>query len=213
MADLDDKKGGRPGTAPSLPGQRPAAPRPPAPGAAAPRPPAPGAAAPRPTAPVAAAPRPTAPVAAAPRPPAPGPSAPQTSGRPKFDERGVAVWEWQVQTGSFDLNADSQRVRALTDVELSIEEPSTPRKPGYKPQGFNPYAEPEPPARIGPAGRNPYSTGSKRPENVSYNPHRPAPVVKPRGEVAEQLSKRPAPPAEPVKKGLLSSLFGRDPKK
>lgn len=188
MADLDDKKGGRPGMTPSPPGQRPAAPRPSAPIASAPRPSGPGPSAPR-------------------------PSAPQTSGRPKFDERGVAVWEWQVQTGSFDLNADSQRVRALTDVELSIEEPSTPRKPGYKPQGFNPYAEPEPPARIDPSGRNPYSNGSKRPENVSYNAHRPGPVVKPRPEVADQLSKRPAPPAEPAKKGLLSGLFGRDPKK
>ena len=163
MADLDDKKGGKPGAAQSPPGTRP--------------------------------------------------SAPQSSGRATFDERGVAVWEWQVQTGSFDLNADSQKVRALTNVELSIAEPSTPRKPGYKAEGFNPYAEPEPPARTGPQGRNPYSTGAKRPENVSYNPHRPPPVVKPRPEVAEQLAKRPTPAAEPAKKGLLSSLFGRDDKK
>ncbi len=139
--------------------------------------------------------------------------APQSSGRATFDERGVAVWEWQVQTGSFDLNADSQKIRALTNVELSIEEPSTPRKPGYKAEGFNPYAEPELPARAGPQGRNPYSSGAKRPENVSYDPHRPPPTVKPRAEVAEQLAKRPAPAAEPARKGLLSNLFGRDPKK
>lgn len=147
-------------------------------------------------------------------PPSARPSTP-SSGRATHDERGVAVWEWQVQTGSFDLNASSQKVRALTDIELSIEEPSTLKKaPPRKPQGFNPYAEPEPPPRINPGGRNPYANGAKQPERVSYNPHRAAtaPAIKPRPEVAEQLAKRAAP-AEPPRRGLLSSLFGREPKK
>ncbi len=99
--------------------------------------------------------------------------APHKSGRTTFDDRGRAVWEWQVQTGSFDLNADSQRVRALTDVELSLEEP-TPARTGFKEEGFSPYGStPAAPAKRL-VGANPYSTGAaKRPEDVSYDPHRP----------------------------------------
>ena len=53
----------------------------------------------------------------------PAPSAPpRRSGRVQFDERGQAVWEWQLQTGMFDRNASTQKVRALTGVELQIEE-------------------------------------------------------------------------------------------
>lgn len=140
-------------------------------------------------------------------------TAPHNSGRATFDSRGVAIWEWQVETGAFDLNADSQRVKALTDVALSIEEPTPPKKPGYRKEGFNPYAEPEPPGRLG-GGSNPYATGAKQPERVSYDPHRPPPAApapaQPRRTVP---ASRPEPVEEAPKKSLFGSLFGRDHKK
>lgn len=118
---------------------------------------------------------------------------PHRSGRPTFDERGRTVWEWQVQTGSFDLNADSQRVRALTDIELSLEEPEAAKRPKFKEEGFNPYsAEPAGGKRTG-GGSNPYSAGpAKRPEAVSYDPHRARPGPAP---APAKPPPAPAPPS------------------
>ena len=90
------------------------------------------------------------------------------SGRATVDDRGQTVWEWQVHTGRFDLNADSQRIRALTDVELSLAEPEPLERQlqRQKEQGFSPYAQASAPAqRKTTGGINPDSTGpAKRPE-------------------------------------------------
>ena len=128
--------------------------------------------------------------------------APHKSGRTTFDDRGRAVWEWQVQTGSFDLNADSQRVRALTDVELSLEEPE-PARTGFKEEGFNPYGSEPAPSKRSP-GANPYgSRALRRPEGVSYNPHRMhgsnqvTPAAPPRAAAAARPAAPPPRPAAP----------------
>ena len=128
---------------------------------------------------------------------------PHRSGRTTFDDRGRAVWEWQVQTGSFDLNADSQRVRALTDVELSLEEPEPLRRPGFKEEGFSPYgSEPAAPARR-PTGANPDSAGAaKRPEAVSYDPHRTRPPP------ARPVVPPPPAPKPAARQGSGSNPYG-----
>lgn len=79
----------------------------------------------------------------------PKPSAPpakagaeRKSGRVRFDERGQAVWEWAVQTGMFDRNASTQRIRALTEapVNLQLDDTVTTPKPARaKPATGNPY--------------------------------------------------------------------------
>ncbi len=66
----------------------------------------------------------------------------RTSGRVRFDERGQAVWEWAVQTGMFDRNASTQRIRALTEapVNLQLDDAVTTPKPAQaKPATGNPY--------------------------------------------------------------------------
>ena len=96
------------------------------------------------------------------------------SGRVRFDERGQAVWEWAVQTGMFDRNASTSRIRALTEapVNLAIADTVTTAKPGAaKPATGNPYervATAKPGAKES-AGGDPYSRGpARRPENVSF---------------------------------------------
>ena len=61
--------------------------------------------------------------------PAPGREAASSraqSGRVQFDERGQAVWEWAVQTGMFDRNATTQRVRALSEAAMNLSIEDTP---------------------------------------------------------------------------------------
>jgi hypothetical protein len=79
-----------------------------------------------------------------PKPNAPPAKAGETrkSGRVRFDERGQAVWEWAVQTGMFDLNASTQRIRALTEAkgDLQLDDTLTTAKPAAaKPLTGNPY--------------------------------------------------------------------------
>ena len=108
-------------------------------------------------------------------PPAPEPDKGQAkpSGRVQFDDRGQAVWEWQLKTGLYDRNASSDRIRALTELELEVDDKTKAKTPPNRGAGVNPYetvkpAKPEPKEK---PGTNPYSQGpARRPENVSYNP-------------------------------------------
>ena len=124
------------------------------------------------------------------RPPAGPPADPaqKSSGRVKFDSRGQAVWEWQLKTGMFDANATSQRVRALTNADLSIADTTkAPELSIDMDAGVNPYESAKAPAApAGSAasasakkkeepkggGMDPYSSGpTKNPHGVSYNPY------------------------------------------
>ena len=113
------------------------------------------------------------------------------SGRVQFDDRGQAVWEWAVQTGMFDRNASTQRVRALSESAMKLELAETPaEKPTTtvaaprRGDAVTPYdrAAPKavpapakatpPPRRREAAGSDPYSSGpAKRPEAMNFNPY------------------------------------------
>jgi len=105
------------------------------------------------------------------------------SGRVRFDERGQAVWEWAVQTGMFDRNASTQRIRALTEGpgNLQIDEAPPAKPEAAKPTTGNPYeraATPRP-SKAEPAGSDPYSRGpARKPENVTFNPYERTPARK-----------------------------------
>lgn len=112
------------------------------------------------------------------------PGAERKSGRVQFDERGQAIWEWAVQTGMFDRNASTQRIRALTEGPAGLEIAETPKaKPAErKPPTGNPYehaATPSPGARES-AGSDPYSRGpARKPESMTFNPYQRTPTRKP----------------------------------
>lgn len=86
-------------------------------------------------------------------PPAPaGPAEPskdagggKSTGRVKFDERGNAVWEWQLATGAFGAEVSTQRLQKLEHPALSIaDDDPTPfetvrANPLGTKKGYDPY--------------------------------------------------------------------------
>lgn len=82
----------------------------------------------------------------------------KSTGRVKFDERGNAVWEWQVATGAFGLEVSTQRLQKLEHPALSIADDSpTPfetvranplgTKKGYDPYDSGKLGKKPPPAK------------------------------------------------------------------
>jgi hypothetical protein len=69
----------------------------------------------------------------------------KSTGRVKFDERGNAVWEWQVATGAFGREVTTQRLQKLEHPALSIaEDAPTPfetvrANPLGTKKGYDPY--------------------------------------------------------------------------
>jgi hypothetical protein len=68
------------------------------------------------------------------------------SGRVKFDDRGNAVWEWAVTTGSFATDVSTARLKKLENPTLSLADDAPPPasnivKPNPKGavQGYSPY--------------------------------------------------------------------------
>lgn len=66
------------------------------------------------------------------------------SGRVTFDDRGNSVWEWQLDTGVYTKDVNTQKLRKLDLDELSIADTSIQKRPaGLQPPapggGFNPY--------------------------------------------------------------------------
>jgi hypothetical protein len=82
----------------------------------------------------------------------------KSTGRVKFDERGNAVWEWQVTTGAFGVEVSTQRLQKLEHPALSIaEDAPTPfetvranplgTKKGYDPYDSGRLGKKPPPAK------------------------------------------------------------------
>lgn len=82
----------------------------------------------------------------------------KSTGRVKFDERGNAVWEWQVETGAFGSEVSTQRLQKLEHPALSIaDDAPTPfetvranplgTKKGYDPYDSGRLGKKPPPAK------------------------------------------------------------------
>jgi hypothetical protein len=69
----------------------------------------------------------------------------KSTGRVKFDERGNAVWEWQVATGAFGREVTTQRMQKLEHPALSLaDDAPTPfetvrANPSGTKKGYDPY--------------------------------------------------------------------------
>lgn len=140
------------------------------------------------------------------------------SGRVAFDSRGNSVWEWQVQTGVYSRDVNTENVRQLDLDELSLEdtaaarslEDKPARQPAAKPElaletkpkhgGFNPYDN-SPSAGPQRDVRDPYDNARLRTE--SLNTKSAAPPVSARPAVAR---KPPAYVKEPPRE--LRKLSG-----
>lgn len=86
------------------------------------------------------------------------PGGEKSTGRVKFDERGNAVWEWQVATGAFGVEVSTQRLQKLENPTLSIaDDAPTPfetvranplgTKKGYDPYDSGRLGKKPPPAK------------------------------------------------------------------
>lgn len=82
----------------------------------------------------------------------------KSTGRVRFDERGNAVWEWQLATGAFGLEVSTQRLQKLEHPALSIaDDAPTPfetvranplgTKKGYDPYDSGRLGKKPPPAK------------------------------------------------------------------
>jgi hypothetical protein len=82
----------------------------------------------------------------------------KSTGRVKFDERGNAVWEWQVETGAYGMEVSTQRLQKLEHPALSIaDDAPTPfetvrsnplgTKKGYDPYDSGKLGKKPPPAK------------------------------------------------------------------
>ena len=78
-------------------------------------------------------------------PPSSSPGGEKSTGRVKFDERGNAVWEWQIETGAFGIEVSTQRLQKLEHPALSIaDDAPTPfetvrANPLGTKKGYDPY--------------------------------------------------------------------------
>jgi hypothetical protein len=86
----------------------------------------------------------TAKPAAAEAPAAKTGSEPKQTGRVQFDDRGNAIWEWQIATGAFGTEVSTQRLQKLEHPALSLADegtrPNTVRaNPLGAKKGYDPY--------------------------------------------------------------------------
>jgi hypothetical protein len=109
------------------------------------------------------------------------------SGRAGVDERGNSVWEWQLETGVYSRDINTQKLKKLDLGDLSIAETASHERPaGLDPKdkpkapggGFNPYDSASGDARGGDRGGNPYDNARNLSKDLQQ-PTGPPPARKP----------------------------------
>jgi hypothetical protein len=105
-----------------------------------------------------------------------------SSGRVKFDERGNAVWEWAVGTGSFGAETSSKRIQKLVTPLSIVDDSPPPAAP--LPHEFvaeselrRPAAAPRPLATGGAKGETPAKENRKG-ASQGYSPYDSGLLVK-----------------------------------
>src|SRR5690242_20213549 len=98
--------------------------------------------------------------------PPPGDAA-RRSGRAAVDERGNSVWEWQLETGVYSRDVNTQRLKKLESDELSLLETGVHSRAEIDKQNPKPVANSKPsaaapaPGRSAGGGFNPYDNAAK----------------------------------------------------
>ena len=110
-----------------------------------------------------------------PPPATPDPAEQKRTGRVGFDERGNSVWEWQLDTGVYSRDVNTQKLKKLNLDELSIADTGVNKRPpgaagsskdAMPGGGFNPYNSSP---RVG-GGSSPYDTARALGDKLSNQP-------------------------------------------
>lgn len=110
----------------------------------------------------------------------------KSSGRVAFDARGNPIWEWQLETGVYSRDVNTQKLKKLDLGELSLVDTGTYKKPSPKPEA--PTIRKAMPG----GGFNPYDSSPKQDEDSSpYDKARAAAAGK---QAATPPPSKPAPP-------------------
>jgi hypothetical protein len=126
----------------------------------------------------------------------PGPEADsKRSGRVSFDSRGNSVWEWQLETGVYSRDVNTQKLKKLDLGDLSIAETGIHKKP----EGLGPD---EQRARAG-GGFNPYDS-APRSTNEGSNPYDNARTLGKTFAPKPEAQKQRPPPRSPDELRKLS---------
>jgi hypothetical protein len=83
------------------------------------------------------------------------------SGRVSFDSRGNSVWEWQLETGVYSRDVNTQKLKKLDLGDLSIAETAIQK---------GPLASGKDAQSTAGGGFNPYDNAS-RPKQEGFNPY------------------------------------------
>lgn len=120
----------------------------------------------------------------------PAPDDSKRSGRVAFDSRGNPIWEWQLETGVYSRDVNTQKLKKLDLGDLSIAETGIMKKPeglgdtedtGKRKQplpggGFNPY---DSGSRVTNEGGNPYDNARQLGKKLTATPpNQPAPPAR-----------------------------------
>jgi hypothetical protein len=111
--------------------------------------------------------------------PAEPPASAKSSGRPTFDSRGNAVWEWKTEEGQFSFDVSTQRLKKLEAPELSLDETVRIKRLGGV--GLQDGAMPG-------GGSNPYDSATPANKRMAW-PN--APAVPQKNPVAAQEPRKP----------------------
>lgn len=112
------------------------------------------------------------------------------SGRVSFDSRGNSVWEWQLETGVYSRDVNTQKLKKLDLGDLSIAETAIQKGPlaladDAKPSpggGFNPYNNAQSSKQ---EGSNPYDNARSLGNKFAPKPE----PEKPRARSLDELRK------------------------
>jgi hypothetical protein len=128
------------------------------------------------------------------------------SGRVSFDSRGNSVWEWQLETGVYSRDVNTQKLKKLDLGDLSIAETGIQKKP----LGLD-----EAPPMPG-GGFNPYDN-APRTKSEGFNPYDNARALSAKVNPKPEPQKQRPPPRSPDELRKLSEWIkmkkGLDKKK
>jgi hypothetical protein len=126
------------------------------------------------------------------------------SGRVAFDSRNNPVWEWQLETGVYSRDVNTQKLKKLNLGDLSIAESAIQKQP----PGLGNSAKSGQPAQLPGGGFNPYDNSSRPVHADPYDTARAAKTSAGPSNVAPQAARPPTPrrPPTPVPASKPSTL-------